>query len=181
MKTFEFTVVASGPDPESADFEDRFFEAGCSDATISFQRGAIMLDFSREGRSFLHALSSAMADVATAGARIERIEPDPLVSLSEIAARTGLSRAAISHYTLGNRGNGFPGPVARATTDSPLWDLTEVARWLRRNGKADVTIRVVLMARILRECNAAVSTRAPKRSRFGRRKSPPQGKGRFAA
>ena len=40
MKTHEFTIVASGLDPEMEGYEDRFFEAGCDDATLSFQKGA---------------------------------------------------------------------------------------------------------------------------------------------
>src|SRR6266851_551606 len=111
METFEFTIIASGIDPEAENFEDAFIEAGCDDATIAFQRGMLILDFARESKSFIHALVSAVRDVGNAGARIERIEPDPLVSLTDIAKRTGLSKAAISHYALGHRAVGFPSPV----------------------------------------------------------------------
>ena len=45
MKTFEFSIVASGLDPEAEDFADRFFNAGPDDATLSFQKGHIILDF----------------------------------------------------------------------------------------------------------------------------------------
>ena len=45
MKNYSFAIVASGLDPEADNFEDRFFEAGCSDATISFQKGLIILEF----------------------------------------------------------------------------------------------------------------------------------------
>src|SRR5262245_16595195 len=48
MKTLEFTIVASGLDPDTDGFEDRFFEAGCDDATIVVKRGAIILEFARE-------------------------------------------------------------------------------------------------------------------------------------
>ena len=44
-----------------------------------------------------------------AGAKVERIEPDHLVSLSEIAERSGLTRQAISLYTRAERGENFPG------------------------------------------------------------------------
>ncbi|MGH6877961.1 MAG: hypothetical protein ACREHV_11390, partial [Rhizomicrobium sp.] len=91
MKTYEFTIVATGLDPEAEDFEDRFFDAGCEDATIAFQKGAIVLEFAREAPNFLKAVASAIADVDKAGATIERVEPDHLVSLSEIARRSGLT------------------------------------------------------------------------------------------
>lgn len=151
MRTHEFTIVASGLDPEAADFEDRFFEAGCDDATIAFARGAIMLGFAREAANLRDAVESAVADVRRAGAIVHRIEPDPLVSLSEIAERAGLTRAATSLYAKGARGRGFPRPVARATTESPLWDWTEVSDWLRaRNLIGD---EAASDARILRAAN----------------------------
>jgi predicted DNA-binding transcriptional regulator AlpA len=153
MKTHEFTIVASGLDPQADDFEDRFYEAGCDDATISFQKGVIVLDFAREAPSFAKALISAMQNVQEAGAKIERVEPDYLVSLSDIAGRTGLSRAAISLYGKGERGRGFPAPVARITSESPLWDWPEVARWMQTQGRLPAD--EVLKARMMKEANLA--------------------------
>jgi len=48
MKTFEFSIVASGLDPEAEDFADCFFIAGCDDATLSFRRATGTGDFSEE-------------------------------------------------------------------------------------------------------------------------------------
>jgi hypothetical protein len=151
MKNFQFTIIASGLDPEAEDFEDRFFEAGCDDATITFSRGAILLEFHREARNFAHAVSSAISDVRKTGAQIERVEPDYLVSLSEIAERANLTRAAISQYAKGNRGQGFPLPVARVSSESPLWDWVDVSRWLHK--KRQITLRDVVRARFVRRCN----------------------------
>lgn len=120
MKTFEFCIVASGLDPDAKDFADRFFEAGCSDATISFQKGHIILDFNRDAESIAAAIASAVEDATKAGATVNRIEPDPLVSLSDIAARTGLTRAAISHYHKGDRGDDFPAHRACHIVDAAL-------------------------------------------------------------
>jgi hypothetical protein len=119
MKTCNFTIIASGPDPEARDFEDRFFEAGCDDATISFQKGVIVLDFAREAPNFVKALSSALADVQRTAATVERIEPDHLVSMADIAMRAGLTRGAISLYAKGMRAQAFPAPVARVMSESP--------------------------------------------------------------
>ena len=69
-RTHKFTLVASGLDPEANDFEDRFFEAGCDDATISIQKGVILLEFARAAPSFAKALISAIADVQRAGANV---------------------------------------------------------------------------------------------------------------
>jgi hypothetical protein len=73
MNVFEFTIIASGLDPQAGDFETRFYEAGCDDATISFQNGQIIVDFAREATSIDAALSTAAANVAKAGATIHRI------------------------------------------------------------------------------------------------------------
>ncbi|HEV7370305.1 hypothetical protein [Arenibaculum sp.] len=130
MKTHEFSIIASGLDPQAADFESRFHEACCDDATISFQKGHVIVDFARDAETMDAAVASAVEAVRAAGARVERVEPDPLVSLSEIAARTGMTRAAITQYSKGQRSRGFPAPVVKITSDSPLWDWAVVARWL---------------------------------------------------
>lgn len=151
MKSYRFTIIASGLDHEADDFEDRFFEAGCDDATIAFTRGAILLEFDREARNFSHAIASAIEDVRDAGARVERVEPDYLVSLSEVAERAGLTRAAISNYANGERGSRFPHPVARVSTGSPLWNWVDVARWLRR--RSQLSTDAVVEARLVKRAN----------------------------
>ena len=135
MSTYEFSIIASGLDPQAEDFETRFYDAGCDDATISFQKGHIIVDFAREADSIVTAISSAMECVEKAGAHADRVEPDPLVSLSDIAARTGLTRAAITQYSKGQRGENFPSPIARVTSDTSLYDWSRVAAWLFEHEK----------------------------------------------
>jgi hypothetical protein len=155
MATFDFVLVGSGLDPESDDFEARFFDAGCDDATIAFQNGRILADFSREADSLEDALASAVHDFRAAGAAVERIEPDPLVSLSDMARRSRMSRAAMTHYAGGQRQSGFPAPVARVSSASPLWDWAEVAEWLCRHGRlSDEDAR---QAAVVHAANAALS------------------------
>jgi len=152
---FEFAVVASGLDPEQDDVFDRFYEAGCDDATIAFQNGRFIVAFTREAATFEDAIASAVRDVAAAGAKVERVEPDPLVSLSDMAARAGLSRAAMTNYFKGHRAEAFPAPVAKVTSDSPLWEWATVARWMfanRRLGR-----EAAIAAEIVREANAALA------------------------
>ena len=152
---FEFAVIASGPDPEQDEVLDRFYEAGCDDATVGFQNGRFIVAFAREAATFEEAVASAVADVAKAGAKVERIEPDPLVSLSDMAARAGLSRAAMTNYFKGHRAAAFPPPVAKVTSDSPLWDWATVARWMvahRRLGRD-----AAIAAEVVREANAALA------------------------
>jgi MoaA/NifB/PqqE/SkfB family radical SAM enzyme len=74
MKTFEFSVIASGLDPAAEDFEQRFYDAGCDDVAIAFQKGHIIVDFTREAKSISEAIVSAVRDVRAAGARVDRVE-----------------------------------------------------------------------------------------------------------
>lgn len=140
MKMFEFSIIASGLDPQANDFEARFYDAGCDDALVAFQKGRIILDFAREAETVQEAISSAVDDVRRAGARVERVEPDPLVSLSDIAQRSGLTRAAVHNYASGERRADFPAPVARVTSNSPLWDWSEVSGWLFQQGALEADV-----------------------------------------
>jgi|SRR5450830_1083887 predicted DNA-binding transcriptional regulator AlpA len=154
MKMHEFSIIASGLNPEAEDFETRFFNAGCDDATISFQKGHIIVDFSREAESFDDAIASAVEAVNKAGAKVDRVEPDPLVSLADMASRTGLSRSAMTNYSKGTRAKDFPAPVAKVTSESPLWDWATVARWMFENEKLDK--ESAIEAEIVRQANEAI-------------------------
>lgn len=110
MKTYEFTIVAAGLDLQAEDFEARFYDARCDNALISFQKGHILVDFAREAESLEEAIASAVENVRQAGASVERVEPDPLVSLADMAARSNMSRSAMTNYFKGHRGEGFPAP-----------------------------------------------------------------------
>jgi hypothetical protein len=156
MNKYDLTIIASGLDPAANEFYDRFYEAGCDDATIAYVKGLIVLEFEREAKNFSHALASAIADVRRAGATVEHVEPDYLVSLSDIAQRCKLSKAAISLYAKEERGENFPAPIARLTTDSPLWDWFEVSQWLYHEGKA-LELEDVVQARLVRESTLALS------------------------
>ncbi len=114
MKTFEFTIVASGLNPEDEDFESRFYDAGCDDATISFQRGHVIVDFTREAESVDAAITSAVEAVRSVGATVDRIEPDPLVSLADIAAPSQRTRAAMTLTQRGSVAKAFRRPSPRS-------------------------------------------------------------------
>lgn len=154
MKTFEFSIVASGVDPKADDFEDRFYEAGCDDALVSFQRGHVIIDFAREAEDLASAISSAIEDVSSTGAKVDRVEPDPLVSLIEMAERADMTRAAFSHYAKGHRGSDFPSPVAKVTSSSPLWEWASVAHWLYKENR--ITFESALDAQIVKHANLEI-------------------------
>ena len=142
MKTYEFTIIASGLDETADDFESRFYDNGCDDATVSFQKGTILVDFAREANNLEEAISSALSDVRKTGAKVERVEPDPLVSLSDIASRANLTRAAVHNYATQKRGEGFPPATARVTTSTPLWQWVDVATWLVARGHVASSVQI---------------------------------------
>lgn len=164
MKVHEFTIIASGLHPEKDDVANIFFEAGCDDAALSFQKGVLIIEFDREAASFSSAVISAFSDVLKTGAKVERFEPDHLVSLADIAKRTGLSRAALTNYHQGERAENFPTPVARVTSESPLWDWCEVATWM--HGRDKIGRDEVIQARIVREANLVIETHGLEPDKF---------------
>ena len=158
-KTFEFTFVISGVDPHAENFEDAFFEAGCDDATLMLYKGSVIATFAREHETYSDAVVSAYANLRVAGAEIERFDPDFLVTKSDIAERSGLTRQAITHYANGERGEGFPPPSFRIMTSSPLWDWVDVSDWLYKN--EHVARDVFLDAMISRGVNMFIEKHAP--------------------
>jgi predicted DNA-binding transcriptional regulator AlpA len=154
MKKHEFSIIATGLDPHADDFETRFFNAGCDDATVSFQKGHIIVDFTREAESLENAIASAIANVEKAGASVELVEPYPLVSLADMAARSGMSRQAMTNYVKGDRGKDFPPPVGKVTSESSLWDWATVARWMYENKKLDK--QTAVDAEIIRYANEII-------------------------
>jgi len=82
------------------------------------------------------------------------------VSLSDIAARTGLTRAAITNYSKGDRAENFPSPVARVTSKTSLYEWASVATWLFQNDQLprDKAIEAVAV----RVANDAIRSQEPK-------------------
>lgn len=159
VKNHEFTFIATLPNTASKEFLSSLHEADCDDATIAVMKGVLAINFDRESESFLKAVVSALADLAKTNLHIMRFEPDFLVSQSEIAERAKLSRQSISNYVNEHRRDGFPAPVARITSDSPLWDWVDVSRWL--HDKEQVSSKTVLDARIGRSVNMILGQCGP--------------------
>ena len=167
MPEFEFAIIADGVDIDNEAFEDRFFEAGCDDALLMIVKGNVILEFTREAANVAEAVATAIRDVHRAGARVKRIAPDSYVTISDIAERSGLTRQAISLYTKAERGSGFPNPVARVTSNSPLWDWLEVTEWLHAQSKIDR--EAVVEARIVKEANRFLELHKGQPDNFTRR------------
>jgi predicted DNA-binding transcriptional regulator AlpA len=132
MPRYNFTLIVEGADLQTEEAQDALFEAGCDDATIGSVDGVQFTEFDREANSYAQALTSAIVTIqrTISGARVVHVEPDELVTMSEIAERIGRSRESIRLLIAGQRGPGdFPSPVSHVQTRNRLWRLPDVLRW----------------------------------------------------
>ena len=154
MAEHSFTLILSG---DVDTHLDELFDAGCDDATFGAVDGVAYADFDREAPSHAEAIASALAAVETVpGLRVLRIEPDDLVTMSEIAEKLGRTRESVRLLIAGERGaGGFPAPVSHLRTRNRLWRWSEVAAWA---GTTDVVTQ--MQARTVAALNAALELRA---------------------
>lgn len=132
MGTYEFSLILEGANALSDSAADTLFEAGCADATFGEVDGSQFADFSRKARSFAEAVGSAKRAIESAvpGIRVIRVEPEDLVTASDIAERTGRSRESVRLLIAGERGpGGFPLPVSHLRSRGRLWRWADAARW----------------------------------------------------
>ncbi|HEX9890058.1 MAG TPA: hypothetical protein VGA69_11305 [Nitriliruptorales bacterium] len=164
MDSYDFVLIVDGIDLTSDDDLDRLFEAGLDDATPSVVDSVQYLDVTREAGSYGHALFRALREVGDAGGTIRHVfevdehgQPRPgLVSLSDIARRTGWSREYVRLLAAGKRGpGGFPAPHRDAAPALYAW--ADVIEWLARH--PEVAASAELITDIEREREHAGLTR----------------------
>jgi hypothetical protein len=152
-----FTLVLLSPRVVSPEFENAVFEAGCDDATIGCRTGIVYLEFDRDAPSVLDAILAAIDEVQSIqGASVAHVEPDDLVTASEIARRTGRTRESVRLLIEGARGpGGFPTPVSGARGKSArVWRWTEVMEWFEAQGFA---VGTAPEARVIAAVNGALA------------------------
>ena len=128
MALYEFTVrLDRVPDDDGL---NALFEAGLDDSTPEIDNGAAVLHMAREADSLARSIVTAVADIETAGYQAVGIESEDLVTLADIAARTGRTRESVRLLSLGKRGpGGFPAPVTSGTWALYSWAV--VREWFR--------------------------------------------------
>lgn len=156
MPEHTFTLIIDGELDH-----DALYEAGCDDATFGEVDGVRYGDFHRDAGSLTDAVLSAIDDVESVeGLRVRRIEPEDLVTASEIAKRLGRTRESVRLLIAGRRGAGnFPAAVSHLRSRSPLWRWSEVAAWAKR-----LTPQQEHEARLIATINAALELRNQGRS-----------------
>ncbi len=132
MTVHQFMLIVEGPDLQDEVHIDALFAAGCEDATVGRVGTTQYLDFDRRAETLSVAVSEATEAVETAvpGARVVHVAPDDLVTMSEIAVRTGRTRESVRLLIKGARGpGGFPPPATHFKSRSAMWGWQEVAAW----------------------------------------------------
>ncbi len=133
--TYEFTLIVEGADLQDDTNVEAVYAAGCDDATVGRVGGVQYLDFDREAESLPSAVVAAAhaIEAAVPGARVVHLEPDDLVSMAEIAERTGRTRESVRLLVGGERGpGGFPAPATHFRHRHRMWRWQQVAAWFAR-------------------------------------------------
>ncbi|MPZ98619.1 MAG: hypothetical protein GEU80_04620 [Dehalococcoidia bacterium] len=133
MTGHQFTLIVEGVDLQDGAALDALFEAGCDDALVGRVGTTQYLDFDREAETLADAVIEATEAIESAipGARVVHLEPDELVSMTEIAERIDRTRESVRLLIKGERGpGGFPPPATHFRSRNPLWAWTDVATWL---------------------------------------------------
>lgn len=131
MTEYEFTLIIEGDLMDEATAR-ALFQVGCDDATFGVVDGMSYGDFARDSSSFAEAVSEAISQVEMVNdLRVLRVEPDDIVTMSDIAERLDRTRESVRLLIAGRRGpGGFPSPISHAIERSRLWRWTDVALWL---------------------------------------------------
>lgn len=166
MTGYEFTLRLNREvtEPEI----EALYEAGCDDAGIETGPLGTLIQFDRKGNSLAEAIASAVRDLEKVkGLRATGVACDNMVTLSDIAARAGVSHEAARLWASGQRGPGkFPAPALITSGGERVWDWEQVASWLAeyRRGAysswaaADARFRVLCTAdRVLAARDALMS------------------------
>ncbi|WP_088159365.1 helix-turn-helix transcriptional regulator [Achromobacter xylosoxidans] len=142
---------------------ERLGAAGCDDALVGTGLpGRIALEFTREAESAEAAVRSALEDVRRAVPSAKLIEAAPdLVGLTDVAEIVGVSRQNMRKLMLAYP-DSFPLPVHEGSTS--IWHLADVLAWLQAKGGYPQAERVMDVARVALQVNAAKEGRRVSRS-----------------
>jgi hypothetical protein len=126
MALYDFTIILDRPLTDE-DY-DAIFEAGLDDSAPGINNGRGYIAVSRESDRLLTALTTALRDVASAGLTAVSILDEDMVTLTQIAERSGRTHESVRLLAAGKRGPGsFPAPISDGKPS--LYSWAEVADW----------------------------------------------------
>ena len=152
----KFRLPEADADPEQ--FVDALAGAGCDDATVGIgQRGRIALNFTRNARSALDAVRSAVRNVKRAIPGVQLVEASPdFVGLSDVADLVGCSRQNIRKLMVTNSAT-FPIAVHEGTQS--LWHLRPVLEWFAETQKRPIDRALIEVSEVTMKVNIASDVR----------------------
>lgn len=155
MPVYSFEVHLSG---NLGDTMDDLYRAGWDDATVSGDHSGGYGGFSREAGTAVEAVISAIKQAESCGLQVTGVTED-LVTLGEIAERTGRTLAAVENWVKGRRGpGGFPPPrVPRGR--AALYGWADVATWLAARDVVAIKPAEIEIAHACMLIDAAIRTR----------------------
>jgi hypothetical protein len=137
MSTYWFELQI-GPVNDLEGAAERLYSV-CGDGQLAGDERDGTVLFSREALNATGAILSAIDDSERAGLSVTGVTED-LVTVEDIAEKTGRSAQAVGHWITGERGPGrFPAPVIHRSSRVKLYSWAQVSRWLSdaRLGKVD--------------------------------------------
>ena len=134
MATYEFELILNR---DTTDEEaDALFEACDGDLGISYggPEGS-RATFTREGPRLTDIVIKTINQVESVGGlRVVAVDADPLVTVQDIAERSGRTRESVRLLINGQRGpGGFPQPALGSAPRRRLWRWSEVGAWLHED------------------------------------------------
>ncbi|MGQ0777668.1 MAG: helix-turn-helix transcriptional regulator [Pseudonocardiales bacterium] len=126
--------MLGGADVTDDDVSNALYEATDGDIELSVIDGLPYTSFTRTAESYQRAVLNAVKQVENAdvGVRVVRIQTDELLTISEIADRTGRTPESIRLLVSGERGPGnFPGAESRMGARNRLWRWSTVVEWFQ--------------------------------------------------
>ena len=154
---FDFRLVLTELPDEDAVF-DALYEAGCDDGSFGWVDDLAFVDFDREARSLVEAMTTAIRDVESVPPiRVAHVESEDLLTMADIARRLGRTRESVRLLVEGKRGKGgFPAPEL-GTGTWRFWRWSDVLAWLDDIPEAELE-----RARVIDAVNAALELRRRK-------------------
>ncbi|MDQ6782483.1 MAG: hypothetical protein M3063_03350 [Actinomycetota bacterium] len=116
--------------------QDRLYDAIDDEISVETGPKGNWVGFDRQAPTFLDAVLSAVLEISNLGFEPLAIE-DELVSLADIAERTGRTRQSVSMIASARRGRGGFPPPAVGNVRSPLWHWADVAAWFDEDTTTD--------------------------------------------
>lgn len=131
MNQYDFTLTfrLSNMEENPGKHVEKLGEAGCDDALIGIGKlGSISLNFNREAKSALKAITTAIKDVRKVIPDAALVEATPdFVGITDIASIYGTTRQYVRKVVT-SRSRSFPDPVHEGNPS--LWHLADVLGWM---------------------------------------------------